>query len=1275
MSLLLPLAVRPPHISPKELEQSALSAVEILNPTLEKSAVDSVQRQPQFNDKKTKFRKVPKPHMPPNALGQSAPSDAEILNASLEKLITAVDSLQRQPQSADQKIKFWTAYKSLSDEFDKDFQRKYVTDLDTLLIFAGLFSAVSSAFIIQIQPELQPNQNAISQALLMILVQNITGIAVPNMPFLPQMEPAAAIVVAQSLLYFSLFSALLAGLLAVLGKQWLLHYDSVGERGTIEERGLERQRKLDGLRRWKFDLVMQIFPLLIQFALLLFASALSIYLWTIHHAIAAIVLGLTSFGIILYIVMVVSALASPDSPFQTSLTALLRVVIQIIPIPDRLQKLSLAPDLLRTTFNSLHQMFLRGCSSSLLPLFNIWKPATPSQSVPIFDQIPPPSAEVPAVIWTLETSTDPRLVEVAAAVVPDLQWPINLDLRPSLRRLSDVFNACFDDSRVREGLGNRATSCIKAFGWLEPVTARHEGSSDIWTFPSAYVQEAEPELQCMARFFRRSHFDRPFGSSTRAITPLTLHFISAQHPLEKHMHTVLHYFRVHEAPLDLKVLADFLFCINSFFAPPLAQDLSLMDKSAYCVPLTTLLFKHLGKRLADERPFHPELGAKIVRKLLQFKDQLGDRYKPGDDGQCRGAVYRFCAELGAAVSLVTSVLPLVRVDVQHLAPVHPGTNERTDPRWVYNALEDLYVSQRQNHDLIGDFIQILLHYGDIPGKPSATFLPILVSSISSGSSNRRTHDLILRLLCAAEHWFRDTELRPVLQEQYVWSRLQGALNTNDFIILVGKISQIREWQPVISQDLPTWLANLPTQLTLQEEDETRQAFCGVLSRVWNADALEGEQFGDERTLAMAFTVLSSNWDQLGFSGSEEIVRLAHLVECTVSAAFCARLHGPPGKCTLNNPSQRFKDQVIPRLANAVSRAAGRAKTVSSDASLQLAHGLGDIVNCSAEILSKLSVTINSELMNGRTPGDGATGDYADIRYWQGLHQAFKDDVEVLRDFEVAHQILRTISLAPTIIPSQSWEVTVPARRDVEWLLHLAAHSFRTVRATHELWTPPADVEDDRLAKKQEERESDPSPSHLGSKLPSGYPAGPATEPPGVLGGVKTSMQESLGLFDEGSVPNSDAFQQLDSIAPSDDTDTGVLKVRMTTLAAQPQESSWVSYREVHERLAQKKEEERESDASFLIGHENPGWVSYREVHERLARKKQEESELAKLPPMDPTVPATGSPGVLDGVEVSTQESPELFAEGFVGPTSDSSQQLEPVMDLQHLSSLSGGWLV
>ncbi|KAJ7626465.1 hypothetical protein B0H17DRAFT_963424, partial [Mycena rosella] len=144
----------------------------------------------------------------------------EILEAQyIPRLHTTLESL-RPPKPADKKTAFWTAYKTLADEFDKEFQRKYGNDLDTMLIFAGLFSAVSSAFIIEIQPEFQPNPNSMTETLLLALVQNITGGTPPGIEMPGPTGPGALVVVAQSLLYFSLLSTLLAALLAVLGKQW-----------------------------------------------------------------------------------------------------------------------------------------------------------------------------------------------------------------------------------------------------------------------------------------------------------------------------------------------------------------------------------------------------------------------------------------------------------------------------------------------------------------------------------------------------------------------------------------------------------------------------------------------------------------------------------------------------------------------------------------------------------------------------------------------------------------------------------------------------------------------------------------------------------------------------------------------------------------------------------------------------------------------------------------------------------------------------------------------
>jgi hypothetical protein len=432
--------------------------------------------------------------------------------------------------------------------------------------------------------------NTTTQALLGLLVQNITGAAAPATFLPPPTGPTRIVMVAQSLLYFSLFSTLLAALLAVLGKQWLLHYDSVGERGTIEERGLERQRKFEGLRRWKFDVVMQMFPLLLQFSLLLFATALSIYLWTIHQGIAAIILAPTLLGFIFYIGMVISAVAWADSPFQTSLSFFLKILLQRIPLLRRFGTSSWK--VMKTAVGHLGSFRSRSSSAfaglmeamkPFLPLFHsvAARDPTPPEPTPLFDRRPPPpSKEVSAVIWALETSTDPVMVQGAAGMIPELQWwPTNFDIQPSLKRLSDTFQSCVNDQVVRDGMSDRATACVKAFGVLDMVTDRCEGLSALWT--STVIKEAaDNDLRSMVIFMCIDDADRLiYWQDSLQITQWTLRFIATQHPHELHLKTVLKYFSPdYDSLEDNSLFADFLFCVNSFFSPIMACDRSVLDK-------------------------------------------------------------------------------------------------------------------------------------------------------------------------------------------------------------------------------------------------------------------------------------------------------------------------------------------------------------------------------------------------------------------------------------------------------------------------------------------------------------------------------------------------------------------------------------------------------------------------------------------------------------------------------------------------------------------------
>ena len=184
---------------------------------------------------------------------------------------------------------------------------------------AGLFSAVTSAFIIEVHSHLQPDPNDESAALLRVLIHKIDNTTFGNdPPTLPQWTgPPQTIVHVQAILLASLAASLLSAFLAMLGKQWLNRYVSTDMRGTAIERSQNRQRKLDGVVTWYFDYVMESLPLMLQAALLLLGCALTRYLWGINITVASVVLSVTLFGITFYGSIIVAGAVSETCPYQT----------------------------------------------------------------------------------------------------------------------------------------------------------------------------------------------------------------------------------------------------------------------------------------------------------------------------------------------------------------------------------------------------------------------------------------------------------------------------------------------------------------------------------------------------------------------------------------------------------------------------------------------------------------------------------------------------------------------------------------------------------------------------------------------------------------------------------------------------------------------------------------------------------------------------------------------------------------------------------------------
>ncbi|KAG8941199.1 hypothetical protein FRC03_004746, partial [Tulasnella sp. 419] len=213
---------------------------------------------------------------------------------------------------------FWDQYVKEAEVYDTEMVGGMNADLDTLLIFAGLFSAVNTAFIVESYQDLRPSSMERTNALLLQIIQRMN-----NATFAEQEPPFVASstsVVVNQLFFASLSCSLLAAFGAVLGKQWLNEYQHTGKHRSPLARGMQRHKKFLGMESYHFDFIIQTLPTLLQISLVLFLVALVIWLWEIDHRVSAVVLGFGLVGLLFYAIATIISIWDSTSPFSTRLT-------------------------------------------------------------------------------------------------------------------------------------------------------------------------------------------------------------------------------------------------------------------------------------------------------------------------------------------------------------------------------------------------------------------------------------------------------------------------------------------------------------------------------------------------------------------------------------------------------------------------------------------------------------------------------------------------------------------------------------------------------------------------------------------------------------------------------------------------------------------------------------------------------------------------------------------------------------------------------------------
>ena len=340
-------------------------------------------------------------------------------------------------------------------------------------IQAGLFSAVSSAFVIDIQSKLEPDPNEQSAALLRAILFTLNQSALPaetvTLPPIHE-DPPSKIVTASSLMYASLLISLLAAFVAMLGKQWLNRYlRNAG--GSMADRCGDRQRKCEGLEKWPLHRFVESLPVMLQISLLLLALGLCQHMLSVETLVAYTLMMLTALGILFYLGIVVAGASSYECPFQTPVSVALREMWKatrhqrsIVIFYSRL--------ILFRTNRALKRWNRHHFPRPSLPLALEavesdppvgrdvelpWVPKDPALSCTDAD-------DIRCVSWILRNITDREAIDAAIRLAGIIRWfEDGIDAKPPYDVIVSTFKSCFDPTdKVYPGSMDRAYHSARA---------------------------------------------------------------------------------------------------------------------------------------------------------------------------------------------------------------------------------------------------------------------------------------------------------------------------------------------------------------------------------------------------------------------------------------------------------------------------------------------------------------------------------------------------------------------------------------------------------------------------------------------------------------------------------------------------------------------------------------------------------------------------------------------------------------------------------------------
>ncbi|CAE6481007.1 unnamed protein product [Rhizoctonia solani] len=185
--------------------------------------------------------------------------------------------------------KVWKVYVDETDRWDAELVDGWNKSLDVILVFAALFSAISTTFLIESSSRLRVDPTDTSTETLLIISRTL--LAISNNTWAPDLDnpfnvnpegttfkPSNSTIIINAMWYLSLSLSVATSFLAMLAKDWC-HSFMAGRTGHPCIQARRRQQKWNMIKHWKMREIIRILPSLIHLSLFLFAIGLYIDVW------------------------------------------------------------------------------------------------------------------------------------------------------------------------------------------------------------------------------------------------------------------------------------------------------------------------------------------------------------------------------------------------------------------------------------------------------------------------------------------------------------------------------------------------------------------------------------------------------------------------------------------------------------------------------------------------------------------------------------------------------------------------------------------------------------------------------------------------------------------------------------------------------------------------------------------------------------------------------------------------------------------------------------